>query len=322
MSPGAAALDSAAAQSTRQVPIAASSELAGAVRASLTGRTFDCATHVVVCDGDRFSGMLRIETLLAAPAEAPLAAIMDADPPLAEPGIDQEVAAWRAVREEGAALAVVDDRRRFVGLIPASRLVAVLATEHEEDLARIAGFRHRAVDVRGTSQEPVRRRFVHRLPWLVLGLAGALFAADLVGRYGQALERAVTLAFFIPGIVYIADAVGTQTETIVIRGLSLGVPMRRMAAREILTGLAVGVALAAVATPIVWWHWHDRTLALSVGVSIVATCSTATVVAMVLPWFFDLYGIDPAFGSGPVATVIQDLLSIWIYLLVVTSALG
>jgi magnesium transporter len=322
MNPTIVAMDSAARHATRRVPIASPGDQAGHVRDRLAGRTFDCATHIVVCDGDRFAGLIRIETLLAAGAEAPLASLMDADGPVAEPGVDQEVAARRAVREDRAALAVVDDRRRFVGLIPASRLVAVLASEHEEDLARIAGFRHRAADARVTTVEPLRRRFLHRFPWLAIGLAGALFAADLVGHFEAALEQAVMVAFFIPGIVYIADAVGTQTETIVIRGLSLGIPMRRMIGRELLTGFAVGLALAAVATPLVWWHWRDGALALSVGLSMLATCSTATMAAMAMPWLFDMSGIDPAFGSGPVATVIQDLLSIWIYLLVATSGLS
>ena len=322
MNPTTGAMDSAARHATRHVPIASPGDLTGHVRASLAGRLFDCATHIVVCDGDRFAGLLRIETLFAARAETPVASLMDADPPIAEPGVDQEVAARRAVREDRAALAVVDDQRRFVGLIPASRLAGVLASEHEEDLARIAGFQHRAADARVTTEEPVRRRFLHRLPWLVLGLAGALFAADLVGHFETALEQAVMVAFFIPGIVYIADAVGTQTETIVIRGLSLGIPMRRMIGRELLTGLAVGLALAAMATPLVWFHWRDGALALSVGLSMLATCSTATMAAMAMPWLFDMVGIDPAFGSGPVATVIQDLLSIWIYLLVATSGIN
>jgi len=76
--------------------------------------------------------------------------------------------------------------------------------------------------------EPVERRFQHRLPWLLVGLAGALLAADFVGRFEGHLQETVMLAFFIPGIVYLADAVGTQTETIVVRGLSVGVTMQRV----------------------------------------------------------------------------------------------
>jgi magnesium transporter len=63
-------------------------------------------------------------------------------------------------------------------------------------------------------------------------------------------------------------------------------------------------------------------MGLSVGVSVLAVCSTATVTAMALPWLFDAINLDPAFGSGPLATVIQDLLSIWIYLFVTTLVLS
>jgi magnesium transporter len=228
--------------------------------------------------------------------------------------VDQEVAAWGAVQHEESALAVVDRDGRFVGLIPPHRLLAVLLTEHEEDLSRLGGFLRSSSVARASSEEPVHRRFRHRLPWLLLGLAGALLAADLVGRFEDLLRRQVMLAFFLPGIVYLADAVGTQTETVIVRGLSLGVPIGRMVRREVLAGLAIGLALGAIAGPLVWWLWNDGLLAASVGVSVFAAASCATAVAMLLPSFFDWLSLDPAFGSGPLGTVIQDLLSIWIYL--------
>jgi magnesium transporter len=155
----------------------------------------------------------------------------------------------------------------------------------------------------------------------LLGLGGAFVAADVVGRFEDLLRLEVMLAFFLPGIVYLADAVGTQTETVIVRGLSLGVPMRRMLVREILAGLAIGLVLASVTGPLVLWLWDDAKLALSVSVSVLAASSTATGTAMTLPWLFNSLKLDPAFGSGPLATVIQDLLSIWIYLSVTALAM-
>ena len=104
--------------------------------------------------------------------------------------------------------------------------------------------------------------------------------------------------------------------------MSLGVPMRRMLGRELLAGVLIGMALAAVALPFVWWRWHDGNLALSVSASVFAACSTATLAAMMLPWLFDAFALDPAFGSGPLATVVQDLLSIWIYLSMTTLVMS
>ena len=117
----------------------------------------------------------------------------------------------------------------------------------------------------------------------------------------------------MPGIVYMADAVGTQTETIIIRGLSVGVPIRKMIWREILAGLAIGFVLAVISSLLIWLQWGDRTVVLIVSLSLFSASAVSTVIAMILPWIFNLLGKDPAFGSGPLATVIQDLLSLLIY---------
>jgi magnesium transporter len=118
-----------------------------------------------------------------------------------------------------------------------------------------------------------------------------------------------------------ADAVGTQTEALIIRGLSVGVPIRRVFRLESLTGLFVGLVLAAVTMPTVWVVLGSAALALTVSMSLVAACGVATVVAMALPWVMSRAGHDPAFGSGPLATVVQDLLSLVIYFLVASAVM-
>ena len=123
------------------------------------------------------------------------------------------------------------------------------------------------------------------------------------------------LVFFIPGIVYMADAVGTQTETRIIRGLSVGVPVGEVVRRELLTGVLVGLAVSVVFLPVALWRW-DSDVALAAALALLAACSTATVVAMALPWLLSRMGRDPAYGSGPLATVIQDLASILIYFVI------
>jgi magnesium transporter len=238
---------------------------------------------------------------------------------LVAPGVDQEVAAGHAVRRGESALVVVDADGCFVGVIPPNRLLAVLLAEHEEDLSRLGGFTRGAAVARDTTEESVDRRFRRRVPWLLVGLGGALAAADLVGWFEAQLEEQIMLAFFIPAIVYLADAVGTQTETIVVRGLSIGVAIRRMLGRELRAGFLIGLALAMVAAPLVWWRWGAGDIALAVGLSVFAACSTATIAAIALPWLLDAFDFDPAFGSGPLATVIQDLLSIVIYFAVASA---
>jgi magnesium transporter len=216
-------------------------------------------------------------------------------------------------------LAVIDDDGRFVGLIPPVRMLAVLLEEHDEDVSRLAGVLHERSRTRQVSFESVPRRFWHRLPWLLVGLAGALVAAGIVGSFEHELSETAMLAFFLPGVVYLADAVGTQTEALVIRGLSVGVSIRDVLAREILTGALIGVVVSALFVPASLLIWGDAALAVAVGLALFAACSTATAVAISLPFLLSRLGRDPAFGSGPLATVIQDLLSLITYFVIVTA---
>lgn len=226
---------------------------------------------------------------------------------------------WKAIRHRQGALAVVDDNGGFLGLVPPPALLEVVLVEHDEDLDRFAGIARASEGARTASTERIPRRLRHRLPWLVVGLLGAVVAAEIVSAYEFALEANVALAFFLPGIVYMADAVGTQTETLVVRGFSVGVPLGRIIVSELVTGLLVGVVLATLLLPVVLVRWGDARVAMSVALALLAACSVATAVAMTLPAFLDRAGVDPAFGSGPLATVVQDLLSILIYFAIASA---
>lgn len=304
-----------------EVPVARPGETAGDVRRALIGHRFGAITDVAVLEGDRLRGLIPLTDLLAAAEDAAVETIMDADPPVVAPETPSEAAAWRAIQHGEVSLAVVDEAGRFLGVIPPRRMLGVIFHEHEEDLARAAGFAHEE-GARLTTVEPVTRRYWHRMPWLLAGLGGALLSARIIGGFEQSLERNVVLAFFVPAVVYMADAVGTQTETVVVRGLSLGVPVRRVVRGEALTGVLIGLTLSVIAFFVTLVIWDDREVALVLATSLAGACSVATVVAVALPWCFQRAGIDPAFGSGPLATVIQDLLSITLYFAIAVFVLG
>lgn len=88
-----------------------------------------------------------------------------------------------------------------------------------------------------------------------------------------------------------------------------------------MTGLFVGLAIAAMFLPVALWQW-EYDLAIAAALALFAACSMATLVAMVLPWLLTKAGKDPAFGSGPLATVVQDLCSILIYFGIVVLIVG
>ena len=275
---------------------------------------------LAVCLGRRLVGVVRVERLLTARDDASLACIMER--PLAVAAEDdlERLALQAAVRGRRS-VALVDEGGGFLRFVGPEEIIAVLSREHEEDLARLGGFMARADGARSAAEESVRRRLWHRLPWLAIGLLGAMASAGLVGSFEEELRRHVLLAFFIPAVVYMADAVGTQTETVVIRGMALGVSLRTIARRELLTGLIIGCLLASVFLVFARVFWGDARVAAVVALSLLVSASIATVIAMTLPYALQRLGRDPAFGSGPLATVIQDLLSVAAYFAVALALL-
>jgi magnesium transporter len=143
-----------------------------------------------------------------------------------------------------------------------------------------------------------------------------------MASFEATLAHNVVVAFFVPAIVYLADAIGTQTEAVAVRGLSLThAPLGAILAREVLTGVIIGLALALIAAPAIFVWFADSRLAFAVAASIVAAGTAATTIGLLLPWTLSRFGLDPAFGSGPVATVIQDVLSLTVYFTLVVAIL-
>jgi magnesium transporter len=118
-----------------------------------------------------------------------MAELIDPDPPVIIHGVDEEIAAWKAVRHGESALAGVDDDGRFTGLIPPRRIVEVLLQVHDEDLARLGGYLASTSSARHATEEPVAPRIRHRLPWLLSASPGRSLTEPICGPPRQRLAR-------------------------------------------------------------------------------------------------------------------------------------
>jgi len=311
--------DSERITTARSLPLQVSARVTDARELLATSR--GSGSDLAVCFGERLVGIVPVERLFAAREDAPLASLMDTPRAVASPDDDQERIALQAAQTGARSVAIVDESGRFLRMVPPERLIAVLSEEHEEDLARIGGFLARSGPARTAAEEDVRLRLWHRLPWLAIGLVGAMASAGIVASFEEELERQVLLAFFVPAVVYMADAVGTQTETVVIRGMAIGVSLRSIARREVATGAIIGLLLAAVFFVFARAVWGDVRVAAVVSLALLVSASIATLIAMSLPYALQRLGRDPAFGSGPLATVIQDLLSVAAYFAIAAALL-
>ncbi|PWB58795.1 MAG: magnesium transporter [Bradyrhizobiaceae bacterium] len=306
------------------VPTARPFETAGAVRTRLFGHTYVDASHVfVVREDGGLAGVATIGDVIAADAATPLERLAkDINAHQVTPEMDREDAASIAIRAGVSVLGVCDAGGRFVGALPASALIATLRDEHLEDLHHMAGILGKSEAAKAALTAPPFRRALYRLPWLLVGLAGSAVATVVMARFESVLSAHIAVAFFIPAIVYLADAIGTQSEAAAVRGLSLtDADLVPLLAGEIGTGLLIGAALATVAMPAIWWSFGNRDLAVAVGVALVVASSVATTIGFLLPLLFARLGYDPAHGAGPVATVVQDVLTLLIYFLVASLLL-
>jgi magnesium transporter len=295
-------------------------ETTGAVLARLRAEK-PASVELVLVEGEggRLEGVVPMASLVAA-GEVRLAELMQRDFPRVTQDTDQERAASLALHHRLDALPVVDRDGRALGVMPSQALMQVLRREHAEDLYVLAGIHRDASQARHAMEDPPLRRVRHRLPWLLAGLAGSALATAAMAGFESTLSAYIAVAFFVPGIVYLADAIGTQSEAVAVRGLSLThAGIGHLLGGELRIGMAIGATLGLLSFAPIWIAFGDARLAGAVATAIFAAGTMAAALGLLLPWWIARSGRDPAMGSGPLATVIQDILSLLVYLGVVRA---
>ncbi len=169
------------------------------------------------------------------------------------------------------------------------------------------------------AKEPMSLMLEHRLPWLVMGLLGGIFATILASRFEAILEKDIRLAFFIPIIVYLADAVGTQTEGVYIENLTRRkVNFYVYLFKEFVLANIIG-GLFGICIGLFAFFWLNSVeVAFTVGYAMFVTMGIAPLPALIIPTILWKEHKDPVIGSGPFVTVLQDLLSLMIYFYIAT----
>lgn len=311
--------DTAGSHLVKQVPVASITDTVNSVLSALPGRFYDTIDAIyIVDDSRRLLGLVRFPHLLASDATLKMNELMIPNLPMVNPDDDQEQVAILAIKYSITSIPVVDVQKRLLGVVPPQALFEVLRREHIEDLNRLVGILKENNRALIAIEASPTRRVRDRLPWLLLGLMGSMVAGSVVAGFERTIETHISVVFFMPIIVYLADAIGTQTEAVAVRGLSLShTPIKNLLTGELRTGLLIGLSLGILIFPYVFLTSWDIRLACAVSLAVVIAGGFATTIGFLLPWLLSCIGKDPAFGSGPVATIIQDVLSLLIYFLIV-----
>ena len=186
------------------------------------------------------------------------------------PDADQEHVAWSMVHQDQSSVAVVHADGTFAGLIPPHRMIAVLLAEHDEDLARLGGYVAGATRARHAAEEAVGQRLWHRLPWLLIGLVGAMMSAADRRRLrgGARAERPARALRPRRGLHGGRGRHADRDRP--DPGASAGVSVRGIARRELISGAIVGLIIAAAFLPFALLGWGDKEVAIAVSLALFA----------------------------------------------------
>jgi magnesium transporter len=271
----------------------------------------------VVDDDKRLVGVLNLGALLLAPPDQHIGELVKRNIHVVRPEIDQEDVARLFRRYDLVALPVVDDDGRLLGRILHDDVVDVLDEEADEDMMYIAGAATHEPELVYTDQ--LFKIAGVRLPWLLATLAGLTVPAFLVSAFQVSFPDMITLVPFIPVIGAMGGNVGSQSSTIVVRGIATGRVdvhnLGRFLLRELGISLLMGCACGLLAGVVaIVWRGHPL-LAVTVAVSMLAAMTTAALLGVLVPWIFRFLHIDPAIAAGPLVTTINDTTAISIYYL-------
>lgn len=265
-------------------------------------------------------GVISIKELYCLEPDKKASQVMSRDLITTKLHTDQERVALLAIQHNIRSIPVIDPNGVFQGVVTSDTILNVLHNESIEDTLKSVGISNINNPAINILKANAVTHFNKRAPWLLGGLAGGLLAAYTVRQFESYLEAQILLAAFIPTIVYMADAVGSQTQTIFIRSLSLQnkLNLGKYITREINIVFLLAIVLGVFSYILGAIILQSLNLGLILGVSIFFTIIMASVIAVLLPLILSKLKIDPAIASGPFATVIRDILSLLIYFLVIS----
>jgi magnesium transporter len=287
-------------------------------------KKFTSVHYIYIIDKSRhLKGILSIHELLKHHVKVKISDVMHRNVYVAHPGTDQEAVAHLALKYDIVAVPIVDKYGIFIGAVPSEKILSVMYKETREDLLKISGVHHPGDGTDDIMRMSPFRSLKHRLPWLILGLIGGMLAAQIVGVFENTLEKNIILAAFIPLIVYMGDAVGTQMEAFIIRDYALNPAIQfvKYFFKHLIVVLMIGVltSIALFGFATIFYHNVQISNVLSIALFIAILSSMTT--GLIVPFIFTKFKQDPANASGPVATIIQDILSVTIYFTIATVLL-
>ena len=274
-------------------------------------------------DDGRLTGVISLRDLVTTPGDTMLKDIMSKNIQAVRPETDQEEVARIVSQYNFLAVPVVDSDEKLLGIVTVDNVVDVIREEATEDFLQLAGAGKDREILLKSSWENARIR----LPWLFASWIGGIVAAFIIGVFDNILENAIALAAFIPVIIGMGGNVGTQSSTIIVRGLATGrVSFENSIAvlfKEMRVGLILGILYGMLLGFFAIFQFIDTSpmLGIVVGLSICVSMILAATIGSLVPLILNRFEIDPAIATGPFVTTAIDIMGVAFYFLIARSLL-
>jgi magnesium transporter len=262
----------------------------------------------------RLDGIASVRDLLLAEPQQKLAEILTSNVVTVTPELNQEEVAKRLAKYDLGAIPVVDGKGTLRGVITVDDVIDVLTQEQTEDVQRIGGVEPLEAGYFQTTFWTFIRK---RATWLIILFVEEFFTGSALRHYDDVLQAVAKLSYYVPLLLSAGGNSGSQSSSLIIRGLAVGEVKPgdwwRIISRELGQGLVLGIVLAAVGVARALMWGDGIRFAVVVGATLIGMVVMGCVVGSMLPLALRRAGFDPATSSTPFIASLVDVLGIILY---------
>jgi magnesium transporter len=264
--------------------------------------------------GKRLEGVVSLRDLLLNDPNQKVAEVMTSNIIAVPPEMDQEEVAKRIAKYDLYGIPVIDVKSTLLGVITVDDVIDVLTQEQTEDVQKLAGVEPLEASYFQTTFWTFIQK---RATWLVILFVEEFFTGSALRHYDNVIQAVAKLSYYVPLLISTGGNSGSQSASLIIRGLAVGEvkisDWWRIAGRELAQGLVLGLILAAVGIVRVTMWGDGPRFAILVGATLVSIVIMGCVVGSMLPLALRRVGFDPATSSTPFIASLVDVLGIIIY---------
>lgn len=267
-----------------------------------------------ILENKKLLGIVSAKSLITSNRDTKIEKLMNKNIISVQTHTDQEEVAKLFRKYDLIAMPVLDSENCFVGIVTFDDVMDVMIDETNEDISKMAAIEP---NEKGYFETTIWQHAKHRIMWLLILMFSATITGSIITRYENAFQAVPLLVSFIPMLMDTGGNCGSQSSTLIIRGLALGdikfKDLFRVIFKEFRISLIVGAILAVANGLRIFIQYQNPQIAIVVALSLAVVVILSKFIGCVLPLFANKVGLDPAIMASPLITTIVDTCSILVY---------